>query len=210
MHSKRRCEDGPEVDHPSCASPITFSDGGGIAGGALGGGLEFTWSRRARGSGRIKADGIAGRASWKGAKMREAASATSSRVRPPAPPRGPDGPEARPRCGLGPWRGRRSVIVLRGAGDHGYPPLAGHRPHPRSHRGAGSQAGRGKGQDPFRHRLPEQRWFVSFTVEIDRDLPDRYPRPETAVGVDVGLKALGGRPGSSWRPGPPPGAPGLM
>jgi len=35
-----------------------------------------------------------------------------------------------------------------------------------------------------------QRWFVSFTVEVDRDLPDRHPRPGTAVGVDVGLKAL--------------------
>jgi hypothetical protein len=35
-----------------------------------------------------------------------------------------------------------------------------------------------------------QRWFVSFTVEVDRGLPDRHPRPGTAVGVDVGLKAL--------------------
>src|SRR5579875_197957 len=35
-----------------------------------------------------------------------------------------------------------------------------------------------------------QRWFVSFTVEVDRAVPDRHPRPGTAVGVDVGLKAL--------------------
>jgi hypothetical protein len=35
-----------------------------------------------------------------------------------------------------------------------------------------------------------QRWFVSFTVEVDPNLPDRHPRPGTAVGVDVGLKAL--------------------
>jgi putative transposase len=35
-----------------------------------------------------------------------------------------------------------------------------------------------------------QRWFVSFAVEIDRDIPARHPRPGTAVGVDLGVKAL--------------------
>jgi putative transposase len=31
---------------------------------------------------------------------------------------------------------------------------------------------------------------VSFAVEIDRDIPARHPRPGTAVGVDLGVKAL--------------------
>jgi hypothetical protein len=125
-----------------------------------------------------------------------------------SPPRGASGkepglPQAQeegPVSGFLPLQHRGDALL----GDHGHPPQAGHHPHPRNHRGAGSQAGRGKGQDPFRHRLPEQRWFVSFTVEVDRDLPDRHPRPGTAVGVDVGLKA-GDRRGSSWAGDPGPG-----
>ena len=35
-----------------------------------------------------------------------------------------------------------------------------------------------------------QRWFVSFTVEVERDIPGRHPRPGSAVGVDLGVKAL--------------------
>jgi putative transposase len=35
-----------------------------------------------------------------------------------------------------------------------------------------------------------QRWFVSFTVEVERDLPARHPRPGSAVGIDLGVKAL--------------------
>jgi putative transposase len=35
-----------------------------------------------------------------------------------------------------------------------------------------------------------QRWFVSFTVEEDRDLPARHARPGTAVGIDLGIKTL--------------------
>jgi putative transposase len=35
-----------------------------------------------------------------------------------------------------------------------------------------------------------QRWHVSLTVEIDRDVPQRHPRPGTAIGVDLGVKAL--------------------
>ena len=35
-----------------------------------------------------------------------------------------------------------------------------------------------------------QRWFVSFTVEVYRDVPGRHARPGTAVGVDLGVKAL--------------------
>lgn len=35
-----------------------------------------------------------------------------------------------------------------------------------------------------------QRWFVSFTVEVDRAVPDRHARPGSAVGVDLGVKTL--------------------
>jgi hypothetical protein len=31
-----------------------------------------------------------------------------------------------------------------------------------------------------------QRWHVSFTVEADRDVPARHPRPGTAIGTDLG------------------------
>jgi putative transposase len=35
-----------------------------------------------------------------------------------------------------------------------------------------------------------QRWFVSFTVEVERDAPERHARPGTAVGVDLGVKTM--------------------
>jgi putative transposase len=35
-----------------------------------------------------------------------------------------------------------------------------------------------------------QRWFVSFTVEEGRPIPARHARPGSAVGIDVGVKAL--------------------
>ena len=35
-----------------------------------------------------------------------------------------------------------------------------------------------------------QRWHVSFTVEVDRAIPERHPRPGSAVGVDLGIKTL--------------------
>jgi putative transposase len=35
-----------------------------------------------------------------------------------------------------------------------------------------------------------QRWFVSFTVEVERDMPERHARPGSAVGIDLGVKAL--------------------
>ena len=34
------------------------------------------------------------------------------------------------------------------------------------------------------------RWFVSFTVEVDRAAPAAHPRPGSAIGVDVGVKTL--------------------
>jgi putative transposase len=35
-----------------------------------------------------------------------------------------------------------------------------------------------------------QRWYVSFTVEVDRDAPGTHPRPGSAAGLDLGVKAL--------------------
>jgi putative transposase len=35
-----------------------------------------------------------------------------------------------------------------------------------------------------------QRWFVSFTVEVERDVPQSHARPGSAVGIDLGVKAL--------------------
>jgi putative transposase len=35
-----------------------------------------------------------------------------------------------------------------------------------------------------------QRWFVSFTVEAERDVPGRHARPGTAIGIDLGVKTL--------------------
>ena len=35
-----------------------------------------------------------------------------------------------------------------------------------------------------------QRWHVSFTVEVDRAVPERHPRPGTAIGIDLGVKSL--------------------
>jgi putative transposase len=35
-----------------------------------------------------------------------------------------------------------------------------------------------------------QRWFVSFTVEVDRQIPERHPRPGTVIGIDLGVKTL--------------------
>jgi len=35
-----------------------------------------------------------------------------------------------------------------------------------------------------------QRWFVSFTVEVERDVPARHARPGSAVGIDLGIKTL--------------------
>ncbi len=35
-----------------------------------------------------------------------------------------------------------------------------------------------------------QRWFVSFTVEEEQDIPLRHVRPGTAVGIDLGVKTL--------------------
>ena len=35
-----------------------------------------------------------------------------------------------------------------------------------------------------------QRWFVSFTVEIERSEPAAHPRPGSALGIDLGVRTL--------------------
>jgi putative transposase len=35
-----------------------------------------------------------------------------------------------------------------------------------------------------------QRWFVSFTVEVQRVIPERHARPGSAIGIDLGIKTL--------------------
>ena len=35
-----------------------------------------------------------------------------------------------------------------------------------------------------------QRWFVSFTVEVERTVPDVHARPGSAIGIDLGVKTL--------------------
>jgi putative transposase len=34
------------------------------------------------------------------------------------------------------------------------------------------------------------RWYVSFTVEVERAVPDRHPQPGSVVGVDLGVTTL--------------------
>ena len=58
-----------------------------------------------------------------------------------------------------------------------------------------------------------QRWHVSFTVEVDRAVPEHHPRPGTAIGIDLGVKALITGADDAGRvitvPGPRPLAAGL-
>jgi putative transposase len=35
-----------------------------------------------------------------------------------------------------------------------------------------------------------QRWFVSFTCQVDRAVPGQHARPGSAIGIDLGVKAL--------------------
>jgi putative transposase len=35
-----------------------------------------------------------------------------------------------------------------------------------------------------------QRWFVSFTVEVERTIPERHGHPGSAIGIDLGVKTL--------------------
>ncbi|MGE5132966.1 MAG: IS607 family element RNA-guided endonuclease TnpB [Gemmatimonadota bacterium] len=35
-----------------------------------------------------------------------------------------------------------------------------------------------------------QRWFCSFSVEVERVIPERHSRPGSAIGIDLGVKTL--------------------
>ena len=35
-----------------------------------------------------------------------------------------------------------------------------------------------------------QRWFVSFTAEVERSIPDHHAQPGSAIGIDLGVKTL--------------------
>ncbi len=35
-----------------------------------------------------------------------------------------------------------------------------------------------------------QRWFVSFTVEVERAIPEQHARPGSVAGIDLGVKTL--------------------
>lgn len=35
-----------------------------------------------------------------------------------------------------------------------------------------------------------QRWYVSFTCEVERAIPERHARPGSAIGIDLGIKTL--------------------
>ncbi len=35
-----------------------------------------------------------------------------------------------------------------------------------------------------------ERWFVSFCVEVERAVPERHARPDSVVGIDLGVKTL--------------------
>lgn len=35
-----------------------------------------------------------------------------------------------------------------------------------------------------------QRWYVSFTCEVERAIPERHVRPGSAIGIDLGVKTL--------------------
>lgn len=68
---------------------------------------------------------------------------------------------------------------------------AGHHQYPRVHSQASPQ-NRGWTARILSATVSRtaQRWFVSFTVEIDRPIPERHPRLGSAIGIDLGVKAL--------------------
>ena len=35
-----------------------------------------------------------------------------------------------------------------------------------------------------------QRWFVSFTCEVEREIPEHHTRPGAAIGIDLGVRTL--------------------
>jgi putative transposase len=87
--------------------------------------------------------------------------------------------------------------------DHGHPPQAGHHSHPRGHRGPGSQAGGRKAKVlSATVSRSARRWFVSFTVEVEREVPERHRRPKRRVASRWGSRTCGGTPRSQLRGDP--------
>jgi putative transposase len=54
---------------------------------------------------------------------------------------------------------------------------------------SGSRGAKRRGR-PATVSRTAQRWFVSFTVEAERDQPAGHVRPGTAIGIDLGVKTL--------------------
>src|SRR5579884_1325760 len=77
-------------------------------------------------------------------------------------------------------------------GDHGHPPQVGSpiRTHESTEALARKMAeGKARILSATVSRTA-QRWFVSFGVEVEREVPERHRRPGTAVGIDVGITHL--------------------
>ena len=65
----------------------------------------------------------------------------------------------------------------------------------RTHESTGKLARRlGGGDGPPRRSATVSRtagrWFVSFTVEVERAIPERHARPGSAIGVNLGVSTL--------------------
>src|SRR5579884_4268059 len=83
-------------------------------------------------------------------------------------------------------------------GDHGHPPQVGSpiRTHESTEALARKMAeGKARILSATVSRAA-QRWFVSFTVEVERKVPERHRRLGTAVGMDMGVTHLRGTPRS--------------
>jgi len=71
------------------------------------------------------------------------------------------------------------------------PAPARHNPHPRVDAQGGPPPGGGIGPNLVGHRLrTAQRWFVSFTIEVERDAPEPHARPGSVIGIDLGVTTL--------------------
>ena len=73
----------------------------------------------------------------------------------------------------------------------GHPAAPRHDPHPRVHPQARPQAGGGTARIlSATVSRTAHRWFVSFTVQVERAIPAQHARPGSAIGVDLGVKTL--------------------
>jgi hypothetical protein len=75
--------------------------------------------------------------------------------------------------------------------EHGHTAAPRHDPHPRVHGKLASKIADGSARIlSATVSRTAQRWFASFTVEVERDAPERHARPGSAVGIDLGVKTL--------------------